>query len=92
MVINSVEFLSSTTSLVAVLINAIVVVPRALEAGKRATRTADKSQSVGSFAVDGGHQTDTKTLHQTVVLFVVIMLGASVVHVHVMVNGEYSGR
>jgi hypothetical protein len=85
-IINSIEFISSAISLLSVLINSIIVVPHALDAGKRSTRTADKSKSVTKFAVDGASKSDTKTLHQTVVLFVVIMLAASITHVHVMVN------
>jgi len=85
-ILNSIEFISSAVSLLSVLINSIIVVPRALEAGKRAVRTTDRSKSVTKFAVDGGSKSDTKTLHQTVVLFVVIMLAASITHLHVMVN------
>jgi hypothetical protein len=78
--------LSAGFSLVAVTINATVVVPKALLAGKKATKTADKTQSAAAFAVDGGHQTDTKTLHQRVVIFVVLMMGGAVTHVHALIN------
>uniref|UniRef100_A0A7S2A123 TMEM205-like domain-containing protein n=2 Tax=Ditylum brightwellii TaxID=49249 RepID=A0A7S2A123_9STRA len=81
-----IELYSSLVSFVSVVINAVVVVPKALQAGKRATRTANNSQSATDFAVDGGHQTDTRTLHQTVVVFVVFMLGGAVTHVHFVVN------
>jgi hypothetical protein len=84
--LDSLQMLSAGFSLVAVTINATVVVPKALLAGKKATKTADKTQSPAAFAVDGGHETDTKTLHQRVVIFVVLMMGGAVTHVHALIN------
>lgn len=82
------SYLTSALSLVSVMINATIIVPKALMAGKRATRTAYNTQNVSAFAVDGGHKSETRTLHQTVLVFVVISLLASVAHVHLVVNGE----
>mmetsp|Transcript_18073 Transcript_18073/g.23327 ORF Transcript_18073/g.23327 Transcript_18073/m.23327 type:complete len:163 (-) Transcript_18073:315-803(-) len=79
---------SSVVCFSALLINSIIIVPRALAAGKQATRTVDRTQKVTDFAVDGGHKSDTRTLHQTVVLFVTIHLVAAICHVHFVVNSK----
>lgn len=84
--IDSLEMKSALVSLISVMINATVVVPKALFAGKKATQTADNTQSTTAFAVDGGHRTDTKTLHQRVVMFVILMMVGAIAHVHALVN------
>ena len=66
--------LTSAFALANVLINLFLIVPRALQAGARAIHEADKEKdehAVVKFAVEGGSTTQTKSLHQTVVLFVV---------------------
>eukprot|EP00529_Nitzschia_sp_RCC80_P032966 CAMPEP_0113500284 /NCGR_PEP_ID=MMETSP0014_2-20120614/32229_1 /TAXON_ID=2857 /ORGANISM="Nitzschia sp." /LENGTH=127 /DNA_ID=CAMNT_0000394575 /DNA_START=202 /DNA_END=585 /DNA_ORIENTATION=+ /assembly_acc=CAM_ASM_000159 len=66
----------------AISINKFLVVPQALKAGARshAERKGDNSKDVKSFVVQGGSKTETKTWHQTVVLFVLVMTGALVAH------------
>ena len=63
-------------------LNWFVVVPAALKAGARSTRErkGDNSKDLKEFAVNGGGKTETKSLHQTVVVFVLIMVGAFVGH------------
>ncbi|CAB9502834.1 expressed unknown protein [Seminavis robusta] len=69
-------------TLAAILINSIVIVPKALQAGKMNTKKEDKSETVTDFAVSGGSKTNTKTLHQTVVVFVLIHVVGAVLHLH----------
>jgi hypothetical protein len=70
---------------VQVAINARVVVPMALEAGARSIRDDDKADSSAvGFAKDGGGNS-TKTLHRTVVVFVVAMLVGTVGHLHAII-------
>uniref|UniRef100_A0A7S2Q4N7 DUF4149 domain-containing protein n=1 Tax=Skeletonema marinoi TaxID=267567 RepID=A0A7S2Q4N7_9STRA len=66
----------------AMALNWFVVVPAALKAGARSTRErkGDNSKDLKEFAVNGGGKTETKSLHQTVVVFVLIMVGAFVGH------------
>jgi hypothetical protein len=66
----------------AILINYSVVVPKALKAGARShdERKGDNTKDVKDFALKGGSKTQTKTLHQAVVLFVLIMTGALLAH------------
>jgi hypothetical protein len=66
----------------AITINKFVVVPKALKAGARSRngRKGDNSKDVQEFIVDGGGKSETKALHQTVVVFVLIMSGAFVLH------------
>jgi hypothetical protein len=95
-------------SAAAVAVNSLVVVPRALAAGAKATTvqgqstsTANNSSSsskttkIGSktadFAVSGGdgnNKSVTRTLHQTVVVLVVVMLVGAVGHLHFSVHSE----
>jgi len=73
-------------SLAAVLVNSLLIVPKALAAGSKATlkKTGGKSSKV-DMAVSGGDPSEksvTKTLHQTVVVFVTVMLVGAVGYVH----------
>lgn len=89
------EVSASTTcaavSLAAILINSLVIVPKALAAGAKATTKKDENAAAAAastktdFAISGGDGSEksvTKTLHQTVVVFVTVMLVASVGFVH----------
>ncbi len=80
--LGSATTIAAGTALAAVLINRFGVLPRALRAGGQ-SRTDIKGQdsegSAANFASKGvGNR--TKLLHRLVVLFVVIMLGGTVVH------------
>eukprot|EP00581_Thalassiosira_minuscula_P019681 CAMPEP_0183728290 /NCGR_PEP_ID=MMETSP0737-20130205/27663_1 /TAXON_ID=385413 /ORGANISM="Thalassiosira miniscula, Strain CCMP1093" /LENGTH=168 /DNA_ID=CAMNT_0025960183 /DNA_START=135 /DNA_END=641 /DNA_ORIENTATION=- len=62
-----------------IFINRYVIVPRALKAGARSVqqRKGDGSKDfIQDFVVEGGGKNETKALHQTVVLFVLIMVGS----------------
>ena len=64
--------------------NLIVIVPRALERGRKSMRErsgTDNSSSVKDFAIEGGSKTETKVMHQLVVLFVLIDTGALAAHI-----------
>ena len=72
-----------------VAINTRVVVPMALQAGARSMRDDDhSSDSKVEFAKDGGGNS-TKTLHRTVVAFVVAMLVGTVGHLHALSLASY---
>jgi hypothetical protein len=82
-------------SLAATLINSLLIVPRALAAGAKATSKktdTSSSKSKTDFAVSGGDGSTegsvTKTLHQTVVLFVAIMLIGAVGHLHMTIQEQ----
>jgi hypothetical protein len=93
-------------SAAAVAVNSLVVVPRALAAGAKATTvqgqststansTYSKTTKIGSktadFALSGGdgnNKSVTRTLHQTVVVLVVLMLVGAVGHLHFSVHSE----
>jgi hypothetical protein len=66
----------------AILANRFVIVPKALKAGAKShdERKGDNTKDVKKFVVQGGSKTETKTLHQTVVLCVLIMAGALLAH------------
>eukprot|EP00658_Telonema_sp_P-2_P005557 TRINITY_DN12081_c0_g2_i2.p4 TRINITY_DN12081_c0_g2~~TRINITY_DN12081_c0_g2_i2.p4 ORF type:complete len:105 (+),score=42.92 TRINITY_DN12081_c0_g2_i2:87-401(+) len=67
--------------------NHLVVVPRALAAGRASMgerAREEDSKDLVDFAVDGGSQTKTKFWHQTVVTFVLVTTSALVVHVLVV--------
>lgn len=87
---NSAKF--AFLSLLAVLVNSLVVVPKALAAGAKATmKKNDDNKSAGAvdMAISGGDaskKSGTKILHQTVVVFVTAMLAGSVGYVHCVVN------
>merc|ERR1712226_1766171 len=66
----------------AIFINNYWVVPKAIKAGARSRkeRKGDNGKDLQDFAVNGGGKVETKALHQTVVIFVVIMLIGFVGH------------
>ena len=69
---------------VAVGINTVVVVPRALAAGRSSARERKEegdSKSATDFAVQGGSKTQTKSMHQAVVLFTLVMVGGQVANI-----------
>ena len=68
---------------VAMAINYFVVVPAALKAGASSARQrkGDNSKNLKEFVIKGGDSgCATKNLHQTVVVFVLIMVGAFIAH------------
>lgn len=70
-------------ALVCTLLNRFVIMPRALEAGKKSFKTNKEeanTQDVTDFAVDGAAKTGTKALHQTVVAFVLAMVAGQVAY------------
>lgn len=77
---------SSLLAACAVVINRLLVVPRALESGQRSLRKDDHTDSSATgFAKDGGGD-ETKNWHRTVVACVVVMLVGTVVHLHAVVT------
>ncbi len=66
----------------AMALNRFIVVPAALKAGARSARErkGDNSKDLKEFAINGGGKTETKSMHQTVVVFVLIMVVAFVGH------------
>ena len=89
---NSTKF--ACLSLLAVLVNSLLIVPKALAAGAKATmKKNDDNKSTGAvdIAISGGDaakKSGTKILHQTVVVFVTAMLAGSVGYVHCVVNNQ----
>jgi len=80
--------LSACVALLGGLINKYAIVPLALQAGGRTLKDIkdkDHEGSTAGFASEGGGS-KTKTLHRTVVLFVVIMLAGTVWHGLIMLN------
>lgn len=77
---------------VAVAIKKCTVVPKALKAGARSVqqRKGDSSSDIKDFAIDGGGKSETKAMHQTVVLFVVLMMGSFLTHLLYLNN--YGGK
>ena len=78
-------------SLAATLANSLVIlVPRALKAGAKATtKTSDSSKAATDFSVSGGDgsgKSVTRTLHQTVVVFVAVALVGAVGYLHFAVK------
>eukprot|EP00516_Mucochytrium_quahogii_P005415 CAMPEP_0203750324 /NCGR_PEP_ID=MMETSP0098-20131031/4570_1 /ASSEMBLY_ACC=CAM_ASM_000208 /TAXON_ID=96639 /ORGANISM=" , Strain NY0313808BC1" /LENGTH=109 /DNA_ID=CAMNT_0050639557 /DNA_START=263 /DNA_END=588 /DNA_ORIENTATION=- len=72
--------LAALVAVSATLFNTYVIVPRALAAGKASAVERAKNEntsSVKDFAIEGGSKTETKTLHQTVVAFVLVMVGGA---------------
>ena len=64
-------------------VNRMVIVPKALAKGRASAEergTNPDSRSATDFAVQGGSKTETKTMHQTVVLFVLLNVGALAAH------------
>lgn len=79
----SAPIISSGLSLLMILINSVYVVPIALKAGLRGMKTANQSKDVRDFVVDGGSQTThTKTLHQRVILVVLLSELFSILHIY----------
>jgi hypothetical protein len=78
----SLQFYYVLAGWVAILTNRFVMVPNALKAGASShqERKGDNSKDVKSFVVEGGSKTETKTMHQAVVTFVLIMSAALVAH------------
>ena len=84
-------------SLLSVLINSLIIIPRALAAGAKATTKKDdndnnksSSSTTVKMAISGGDASEksvTKTLHQTVVVFVTVMLVGAIGYVYCVVNG-----
>ena len=76
------------TAWLAVAINRFLFVPMALKAGARShqERKGDNGKDLADFAVRGGSKSSTKALHQTVVVFVLIMTAALVAHLGVTVS------
>ncbi|MBE2251656.1 MAG: DUF4149 domain-containing protein [Myxococcus sp.] len=86
--LHSLLVLSAALAFVAALLNAVVVVPRAIRAGGRSlseAQTMEQQQSVAAFAVDGGGAS-TRVLHRLVVVFVVLMLVGLGPHVAALVT------
>ena len=82
-------FLSSLIAATAAAINRGVVVPRALAAGRASVADYSREEDSSAkrdFVVEGGSKTKTKTLHQTVVLFVLVQTGALASHAYFMIN------
>lgn len=80
--------ITTLVALVATLINLFVIVPKALKRGRQSMRErvgTDDTSDVKEFAIEGGSKTETKTMHQLVVLFVLIMVGALVWHMLLIV-------
>eukprot|EP01006_Ploeotia_vitrea_P042977 TRINITY_DN66675_c9_g1_i1.p1 TRINITY_DN66675_c9_g1~~TRINITY_DN66675_c9_g1_i1.p1 ORF type:complete len:160 (-),score=22.41 TRINITY_DN66675_c9_g1_i1:300-779(-) len=76
--------IAACIAVVVTAINGFVIVPKALAAGRMSMKErvgTDDTSSVRDFAVEGGSKTATKALHQTVVLFTLLMVGSLVAHV-----------
>jgi hypothetical protein len=73
----------------AIAINHSIVVPNALKAGARshAARKGDHTKNVQEFVLEGGGKSETKTLHQTVVAFVLLQTGSLLVHLFQLTSG-----
>lgn len=80
---------SAGLAMLAALINAFVVVPRALRAGGRALRderkTKEDDRSTTAFVSHGGGD-ESKVWHRLVVVFVVVMLGGLIGHGGVLMS------
>ncbi len=78
----SILVLSALLGLAASVVNQFVVVPRALRAGGRSRREIkgkNDEASTAGFASEGAGN-ETRALHRTVVLFVVVMLAGVIRH------------
>jgi hypothetical protein len=80
--LSTMKFYLPVVGWLAVAINHFGIVPKALKAGARShhTRKGDNNKDIKDFAVDGGGKSETAALHQTVVVFVVVMLGGFLPH------------
>lgn len=75
--------MTSVLALAATCLNYLVIVPKALQKGRQSMRErvgTDNTSDIKDFVVEGGSKTETKTMHQMVVVFVLVMVGAHVVH------------
>ena len=75
-------------SLCMILLNSIIVVPKALKAGLRSVKSADKSTNVKDFAIDGASTSNTKTSHQTVTILVLLAETFAMLHVYYVVGSS----
>ena len=75
-------------SLGMILLNSVLVVPKALQAGLRSIKSADKSTNVKDFAIDGASTSQTKTLHQTVTILVLFTEVFAMLHVYYVVSSS----
>mmetsp|Transcript_38217 Transcript_38217/g.92204 ORF Transcript_38217/g.92204 Transcript_38217/m.92204 type:complete len:178 (+) Transcript_38217:47-580(+) len=85
--VGSASFLSQLVGLSGALLNKFVIGPNALAAGKASMgerKGKDADSSLSKFASDGGFggKGGTKFWHRTVVVFVFVMLGGVLVHLH----------
>mmetsp|Transcript_18488 Transcript_18488/g.29789 ORF Transcript_18488/g.29789 Transcript_18488/m.29789 type:complete len:171 (+) Transcript_18488:1-513(+) len=88
------SFHFASVSLAAALVNALIIVPQALSAGAKATmKNYDDDgklrNQVKDMAISGGDPSEksgTKILHQTVVVFVVIMFVGSIGYVYSLLS------
>jgi hypothetical protein len=77
------ETTAAAVALVATSVNHFVIVPKALAKGRKSMKervNTDNSSNVKDFVIEGGSTTETKTMHQMVVLFVLVDVGALVAH------------
>jgi hypothetical protein len=92
--------LTSLFALTYISVNSFVVIPAALQAGKRAMVNNKKNEDHGrqssielsEFTIkggEGGPKSGTKTLHQFVVVFVTLHLIASVLHLHYVLKDDW---
>jgi hypothetical protein len=82
---------AALAALAATSLNFTVVVPKALAAGRASTQERNDnpdSHSAVDFAVRGGSKTQTKLLHQTVVLVVLANVFAVGVHVGLLATQQ----
>lgn len=88
LLLHEISAIPPTIGWLASAINKFVVVPAALKAGARshASRKGDHNRDVKEFVVEGGGKSETKTLHQTVVVFVLIMTGSFLWHLWDLVH------
>lgn len=78
----SISSISIIISFLAVLINFLIIVPKAIKAGGQSfkeIRGQDNNGTISNFA-SKGVSNHTKILHRTVVIFVVIMLVGTAIH------------
>ena len=80
--------LLALTAWLAVAIDRFLFVPMELKAEARShwERKGDNGKDLADFDVSGGSKSSTKALHQTVVVFVLIMTAALVAHLGVTVS------
>lgn len=79
---SNIRCMSALASMIFANINTFVIVPQALKAGAATfgNRKGDNTKSAADFVSTGGAKQGTKFWHRTVVLFVLLMVGSSVIH------------